>query len=361
MNAPTQGHEVRDGMRFPWPQPPAAGEVQEVADGVLWLRMPLPFGLDHINLYLLRHAEGWVVVDTGLAVPRSREVWERVFVEVMDSRPVLAVICTHFHFDHSGLAAWLTERFRCPLYMTRGEYQALYVAPDGREPGWEFHDFYRRAGLDEEQIASLFPTIEGMRFDGGLPRSHRRLRDGSWLKIGGRHWQVVVGAGHSPEHACLLSKEDQLLIAGDQVLPRITSSVLVGANEPYANPLGDWLDSLRKLRALPDEALVLPAHERPFYGLHQRLYQLQKHHEHHLDTLMAELAGAMTAAEIRPLLFPRIKGPFDLLMSLGETLAHLHYLVEEGELTRELEAGVWRFRRVDPGLARPEQPGDIHI
>ncbi len=203
-----------------------------MADGVLWLRMPLPFGLDHINLYLLRHGEGWVVVDTGLAVPRSREVWEKVFVEDMGRLPVLAVVCTHFHFDHSGLAAWLTERFRCPLYMTRGEFQALYVTPDGREPGWEFHDFYRRAGLDDEQIASLLPTIEGMRFDGGLPRSYRRLRDGDWLKIGGRHWQVVLGAGHSPEHACLFSKDDPLLIAGDQVLPRITSSVLVGANEP---------------------------------------------------------------------------------------------------------------------------------
>lgn len=361
MNPSSQDHELRDGLRFPWPQPPAVGEVQEVADGVLWLRMPLPFGLDHINLYLLRHAEGWVVVDTGLAVPRSREVWERVFVEVMDSRPVVAVICTHFHFDHSGLAAWLTERFRCPLYMTRGEYQALHVVPDSREPGWEFHDFYSRAGLDEEQIASLLPTIEGMRFDGGLPRSYRRLREGTSLRIGGRHWQVVVGAGHSPEHACLMSKEDLLLIAGDQVLPRITSSVLVGPNEPYANSLGDWLASLRHLRALPDEALVLPAHERPFFGLHQRLYQLQKHHEHHLQNLKTQLQDGMTAAEIRPLLFPRIKGPFDLLMSLGETLAHLHYLVEEGELRRDLETGVWRFRHVEPGLALQEQPGDIHI
>ena len=361
MSAPSQGHEQREGLRFPWLEPPAAGEVQEVADGVLWLRMPLPFGLDHINLYLLRHGEGWVVVDTGLAVPRSREVWEKVFVEDMGGLPVLAVVCTHFHFDHSGLAAWLTERFRCPLYMTRGEFQALYVTPDGREPGWEFHDFYRRAGLDDEQIASLLPTIEGMRFDGGLPRSYRRLRDGDWLKIGGRHWQVVLGAGHSPEHACLFSKDDPLLIAGDQVLPRITSSVLVGANEPYANPLGDWLDSLRRLRALPDEALVLPAHERPFFGLHQRLYQLQKHHEHHLGTLMERLQGAMTAAEIRPLLFPRIKGPFDLLMSLGETLAHIHYLVEEGELAREFEAGVWRFRCVGTGLESTELPGDIHV
>ena len=351
MSAPSQGHEQREGLRFPWLEPPAAGEVQEVADGVLWLRMPLPFGLDHINLYLLRHGEGWVVVDTGLAVPRSREVWEKVFVEDMGRLPVLAVVCTHFHF----------ERFRCPLYMTRGEFQALYVTPDGREPGWEFHDFYRRAGLDDEQIASLLPTIEGMRFDGGLPRSYRRLRDGDWLKIGGRHWQVVLGAGHSPEHACLFSKDDPLLIAGDQVLPRITSSVLVGANEPYANPLGDWLDSLRRLRALPDEALVLPAHERPFFGLHQRLYQLQKHHEHHLDTLMERLQGAMTAAEIRPLLFPRIKGPFDLLMSLGETLAHIHYLVEEGELAREFEAGAWRFRCVGTGLESTELPGDIHV
>ena len=357
MSTPSQEHE----LRFPWPQPPAAGEVQQVAEGVYWLRMPLPFSLDHINLYLLRHGEGWVVVDTGLAVPRSREVWERVFVELMDGQPVLAVVCTHFHFDHSGLAAWLSERFRCPLYMTRGEFQALHVVPDGSEPGWEFCDFYRRAGLDDEQIATLMPTIEGMRFDGGLPRSHRRLSEGQLLKIGSRHWRVVIASGHSPEHACLLSEDDLLLISGDQVLPRITSSVLVGPTEPLANSLGDWLDSIRRLRALPDEVLVLPAHERPFYGLHQRLYQLDQHHARHLETLVEHIEGSMTAAELRPLLFPRIKGAFDLLMSLGETLAHIHYLVEKGTLARELVDGAWRFRLTSTSARTGDLPEDIHV
>ncbi|MEK0363887.1 MULTISPECIES: MBL fold metallo-hydrolase [unclassified Pseudomonas] len=357
MSAPSLEHE----LRFPWAEPPAPGEVQEVAEGVLWLRMPLPFGLDHINLYLLRHGDGWVVVDTGLGIPRSREVWERVFVEVMGGLPVLSVICTHCHFDHTGLAAWLTERFRCPLYMTRGEFQAMHVSPEGSEPGWEFHDFYHRAGLNDEEIAGLMPTIESLRFDAGHPRSYRRLREGTLLKIGTRHWRVVIGAGHSPEHACLLSEDDQLLISGDQVLPRITSSVLVGAGEPCANPLGDWLDSIHRLRAVPDEVLVLPAHERPFFGLHRRLYQLQQHHERHLAELVERIEGAMTAAELRPLLFPRIKGAFDLLMSLGETLAHIHYLVEKGTLTREQADGTWRFRRTDASSLGLDLPEDIHI
>ena len=340
-----QGHQWRDGLRYPWPQAPASGQVQEVADGVLWLRMPLPFGLDHINLYLLRDTHGWVVVDTGMNTEQTREVWGRVLDEVCAGLPVLAVVCTHFHSDHAGVAAWLSERFQCPVYMTASEFQALHVRfPADQPPGWDFLDFYRKAGVSDEHSAELFTVMSNAHFL-PVPLNHfRRLREGSRLEIGGRTWQVVTGKGHSPEHACLYAAEDGLLISGDQVLPRITSTVGVHATEPLANPLLDWLDSITHLRSLPDTVLVLPAHERPFFNLHHRLDQLDAHHQGQLALMVANCDEPRTALELMSALFPRLSGRFDELMALGETLAHANYLVANGSLERDVDRGRYRYR-----------------
>ena len=211
-----QGHQWRDGLRYPWPQAPANGQVQVVAEGVLWLRMPLPFGLDHINLYLLRHADGWVAVDTGLNSDQCRSVWEQVFVEAMAGLPLKAVICTHFHSDHTGVVGWLAERFHCPVLMTQGEFDALHHGPPtAAEPDWAFLDFYQKAGFSAERATSLLPLIQGEHFRPQLVAGFTRLRHGSELTIGGRRWQVVMGNGHSPEHACLYAAHDGLLISGD--------------------------------------------------------------------------------------------------------------------------------------------------
>ena len=354
--------EARARLSFPWETPPQPGHTLEVAPGVLWLRMPLPFALDHINLYLLRHGRGWVVVDTGLNTPQSREVWESVFEDVFDGDPVLAVIATHFHYDHSGLLGWLVDRFQCPAYMSFAEYQSLFVTPPkGDEPNWAFSQFYQRCGLAPEQVAAFRPMLDQMAYDIQAPTSFRRLRENDLLQIGTRRWRVVMGSGHSPEHVCLYSEDDQLLIAGDQILPRITSSVLVSVTEPEANPLGDWLASLRRFRQLSDAVLVLPAHERPFYGLHHRVGQLQQHHDAHLDTLTEVLkAGPQTVAELCPALFPRLRGSFDLLMAMGETLAHINFLREEGVLTRTLAGEAWRFS-LSSGGEQVLATEDIHV
>jgi len=348
VNTPQQAVAVpgEAALRFPWPSAPAPGEIQEIAEGILWLRMPLPLKLDHINLYLLRDRSGWVVVDTGINTPRAREVWERVFSEELHGEPVVAVVCTHFHYDHSGLVYWLCERFACPLYITQGEYQAMAITPpEDTGTAQEFFQFHRRAGLDEAASDAILASVQGGDFKMQRPDQYRRLREGALLHIGGRQWQVVIGAGHSPEHACLYCEADGVLLSGDQVLPRITSNVCVGVFEPDADPLRQWLDSIQRLRAIPDKVLVLPAHELPFYGLHPRLTQLQQHHERHLEVLMAAIKGQppMTAAALRPVLFPAIKGDFDLLMALGETLAHLHFLLGQRRLVRTHDGGVYHF------------------
>lgn len=357
-----QEAQLRDSLHYPWADAPSPGHTREVAPGVLWLRMPLPFRLDHINLYLLRHGHGWVVVDTGLNTAQSREVWERVFVETFDGAPILAVIVTHFHYDHSGLAGWLADRFQCPLYMSFGEYQSIFVKPPSPDqPSWEFDQFYRRCGLDQAQIEDFRPMLREMTHEITAPASFRRLRDDDLLRIGERRWRVVMGAGHSPEHACLYSEDDGLLLAGDQVLPRITSSVSVNVTEPEANPLGEWLASLRRFRRLPDTVLVLPAHERPFHGLHHRLNQLQQHHDVHLEALVAALTEPRTVLELRPVIFPTVRGSLDLLMATGETLAHLNFLRDEGVLTRTLEGEAWRFSRAGTAGEACPLPEEIHI
>ncbi|QCI12997.1 MBL fold metallo-hydrolase [Pseudomonas putida] len=344
---------LEGGLRYPWPQAQGSGEWREVSDGVWWLRMPLPFRLDHINLYLLRHGSGWVVVDSGMNTPQTREVWERVFAELFAGQPVLAVICTHYHSDHAGVAGWLAERYRCPIYMTASEYRSLYQAvPAGQAPGWDFSDFYAKAGYDQEAIGELYRLIQNGHFRPLHFNSYRRLREGDRLAIGDRHWRVVIGRGHSPEHACLYAEDGSVLIAGDQVLPRITPTVGVHATEPEADPLREWLASLEHLRALPDSVLVLPAHERPFYNLHARLDQLQAHHQAQLSRMLASCDEPRTALELMAVLFPKLSGRFDELMALGETLAHANYLMAEGLLVRELQQGHLRYRRSSPG-----QPG----
>lgn len=339
------GHEVRSGLRYPWREAPASGAVLEVAAGVFWLRMPLPFRLDHINLYLLRHETGWVIVDTGMNTAQTREVWDRVLIEVCDGLPVLAVVCTHFHSDHAGVAGWLAERFRCPIFMTAGEFQWLHLnAPSDARPAWAFLDFYLKAGFSREDATQMLAVIQNGSFR-PLPCSgFRRLVAGSRLRIGGRTWQVVIGNGHSPEHACLYAEDDGLLISGDQVLPRITSTVGVHATEPLANPLLDWLDSITHLRSLPDTVLVLPAHERPFFNLHHRLDQLDAHHQGQLALMLANCDEPRTALELMSALFPRLSGRFDELMALGETLAHANYLVANGSLERDEDRGRYRYR-----------------
>ncbi|MFD1699706.1 MBL fold metallo-hydrolase [Halopseudomonas phragmitis] len=357
-----QTREAQVGLRFPWDRAPDAGEVMQVAEGMLWLRMPLPFGLDHINLYLLQHEHGWVVVDTGLNTPQSHSVWEQVLSGALESKPILAVIATHCHYDHTGMLAWLSDRFQCPVYMTFGEYSSiLQPNPKDAETPWQFQQFYLRAGLEAEQVQQLLGAVSDTFFSNEAPHSYRRLRDGDILKIGRRHWRVVVGSGHSPEHACLYSEEDQMLLSGDQVLPRITSSICITVTEPEANPLGEWLASIKRFRNLPDSVLVFPAHELPFYGLHHRLQQLQQHHERHLDLLSEALETPQGVDQCRAVLFPRVRNSFDLLMAIGETQAHLNFLMEEGVLHRELhnEAWVYSLRRSDgQAFALPE---DIHV
>ena len=328
---------------------PAPGEAVEVAPGVRWLRMPLPIILDHINVWALEDGPGWTVVDTGVKVPAIVEAWEQAFAGPLQGRPATRVICTHLHPDHVGMAGWLTRRFDVRLWMTRLEYLAcrVLVADTGREAPEDGVRFYRAAGWDEEALEQYRARFGGFgRAVHALPDSYRRMSDGDVIDVGGRGWRVVVGNGHSPEHACLHQPELKVLIAGDQVLPKISSNVSVFPTEPDADPLSDWLSSLAKLkREIPDDVLVLPAHGEPFRGLHARLDALAAGHEVSLQRLETRLSEPKRAVDVFGTLFGRPIGPSLLGMATGESLAHLRCLETRGRAVRETDpAGVWWWR-----------------
>lgn len=343
----------RNGLIYPFATPPEVGEVTEVADGVVWIRMPLPFTLDHINLWGIRDGAGWAVVDTGVQTPDTVAAWQKLIRGPLGGGPVTRVIVTHMHPDHVGMAGWLTRRFQCPLYMTRLEYLTcrVLVADTGREAPHDGVEFYRRAGWDADALETYRARFGGFgRHVYQLPDSYRRLVDGEVLRIGAHDWRVLIGNGHSPEHACLVCDALGVMISGDQVLPRISSNVSVFPTEPEADPLGDWMDSLERVRReVGDEVLVLPAHNMPFRGLHARLDALARGHRVSLERLERTLAEPRRAIDTFGALFARrIEGSSGLLgMATGEALAHLNHLRHQGRIRAEADAdGVLWYRAV---------------
>jgi len=340
---------AESGPDYPWTEAPEPGRTLEVGEGVRWARMPLPAVLDHINVWLLEDGPEWTLVDTGVETPPTVEAWDRVCAETMAGRPATRVICTHMHPDHIGMAGALCRRFGAALWMTRLEYVTarMLLADTGRPAPEAGVDFYRRAGWDEAGLERYRRNFG--RFGLGvsaLPDSYRRLEDGAAVEIGGRTWRVIVGSGHSPEHACLYQPELDVLIAGDQVLPRISSNVSVFPTEPDADPLADWIASLAKLkREVPDTTLVLPSHGLPFRGLHGRLEALERGHRVSLERLERTLAEPRRAVDVFGALFARaIEGGL-LGMATGEAIAHLNHLERQGRAVRATgEDGVWHWR-----------------
>ncbi len=356
-------------LQYPFQDHPAPGTTLEVAPGVRWLTMPMGGSLNHINLYLLEDDDGWWVVDTGLSLPETAGFWQQIFENELHGRPVLGVICTHMHPDHIGQALMITEHFRCPLYMTRTEYyQARAFSAAGGpsyHSSWISQQFYQRAGMPLDYLRSLRKAWEERSSAGmampEMPAGFVRLKDGDVLTIGGRDWRVMVGSGHSPEHACLFCASLKVLLSGDQILPVITSNVSVHPTEPFANPLKDWMESHDTFLNAPADTLVLPAHNLPFHGVRERLRELIGHHEDRMLAIEEHCARTeATAKDLLPVLFARELDPLQMMMALGEAIAHLHLLMHRNRLERTLcEDGCYRYRSIDPGLGRRAHP-DSH-
>ena len=342
-NEPRAPQDLR-GLHYPFGRwVPETGAAFEVVPGVRWIRFPLPMGgLDHINLWALEDDAGWTLVDTGIALSGAKKAWEALFAGPLAGKPVTRIIVTHYHPDHIGMAGWLCKRWNVPLEIARTEYLlARTLTLDIRDtPPPEAVDFSIRAGWSDAALETMRNRGWGHfnKIVSPLPAGFKRIREGDVLTIGNRRWRIVTGRGHSPEHSCLVS-DDGLMIAGDQVLPRITSNVSVYPTEPYADPLGDWLESIEALRHIDPVTLVLPAHNEPFTGLHTRLDQLRDDHTDKLEKLLELCATPRTAVESFSTLFRKPINESDYGIATGEAVAHLHWLEERGKIRRITDAG----------------------
>lgn len=329
---------------------PAPGSLIDIAPGVRWLRMPLPFRLDHINLWLLEDDKGWTIIDSGLATDECRAIWENVFAHALDGRPIHRIILTHFHSDHTGLAGWIAKRFGAELWMTDGEWQRTQIFHNARSDDWidTVGGFFSKAGCPDDIVAATrqrWSSI-GDRVT-PLPDRTQRIGEGDTIRIGDFDWQVLIGRGHAPEHASLYCAETDTLIAGDQVLPKISPNVSVYPGNPEENPLADFLDSIVKFRGtLPDSATILPSHKLPFTGLHTRLDELSHHHDDRLGVAWDCCDDPRTVMDVTRVLFRSGLDSLQTSLAVSEALAHLNLLVSRGELDRDSRRdGVFEFQR----------------
>jgi len=329
-------------IQYPYLDTPAPGATLEVAPGVRWLSMPLPFQLDHINLWLI----GDTIVDTGIGDERTRALWKKVF-ETNHSE-IRRIILTHYHPDHAGNAAWLCKRFGAELWTTQAEYLTAHAVLSA-SAGYTTEavlDVFRKNGLDAERSAGM--AGRGNRYAELVPEfpfSYRRIIEGDRVKIGAREWRAFIGHGHAPEHLSLYCEALNVVIAGDMLLSTISTNVSVWSIDPEGDPLRLFLESIARYRELPEDVLVLPSHGKPFRGAHARVAQLEAHHQAHFRKLLDELKDdARSAGELLALLFRRPLDAHQTFFAMGEAIAHLHYLYYAGRLKRASGAdGIMRY------------------
>jgi glyoxylase-like metal-dependent hydrolase (beta-lactamase superfamily II) len=334
-------------LSYPFAALPAPGSTLEVAPGVHWLRMPLPFQLDHINLWLLEDEQGWTIVDTGIGNEETRALWQRV-LEHKGIGKVGRVILTHYHPDHAGNADWLCRRFNAELWTTQGEYLTAHAVRSGGA-GYTSEavlSVFRKNGLDDARFASM--AGRGNRYAAlvpEFPHSYRRIIDDDRLAIGRHGWRAIIGHGHAPEHLSLYCEALNAVIAGDMLLSTISTNVSVWSIDPEGDPLRLFLDSIARYRELPEDVLVLPSHGKPFRGAHARVAQLEEHHQARFAELIEALRGsARSAGELLGVLFRRPLDVHQTFFAMGEAIAHLHYLYYAGRATRSLGPdGIMRY------------------
>lgn len=341
---------AEEGIRYPFPEPPAAGAATEVAEGVFWLRLPLPMALDHVNVFALDDGDGWTLVDTGIDSSKARAIWETALAGPLAGRPVRRLIVTHYHPDHIGLAGWFQGR-GAELLTTRTSwlFARMLRLDEQRLPVAETLEFWRGAGMPAGMLAARAAERPFNFCDvvAPLPLGFTRIGEGTRLRAGGRDWVVRLGQGHAPDHATLWQEGGPLVLGGDQLLPSISANLGVYASEPLADPVGEWLASTAAFRPFASgDQLVLPGHKLPFTGLPFRLGQMIDNHTGALDRLLDYLAEPRTAADCFLPLFKREIGAAEYGLALVEAVAHLNHLLHRGLAGRRRGAeGAWMWQR----------------
>ncbi len=333
-------HLTEAELAYPFAEPPETGAVIEVAPGILWTRIPLPFRLNHVNIYLIEDGDGWAVLDTGVSNQATRDLWLALANGALAGRRLTRLIVSHFHPDHIGLAGWMCEQFGMPLLTSQTGYLGcinISLSP-GRMADKTYMEFYRRHGMDDD-VASLVATQGNgyLKMVSPLPDTFRRLVAGDVLTIGGRDFEILSGDGHAPEQLMLYLREENVFLASDQVLAKITPNVSVWAVEPEGDPLGLYLRSLNVLSdTIPRDALVLPGHQLPFVGLQRRCAELIGHH-HERCGMIADACrqSPHSVADLVPVLFHRPLDPHQMSFAFSEVHAHVNYMVGRHDLRWE--------------------------
>lgn len=338
------------GIRYPWAEPPENGTAVEVAEGILWIRMPLPMALDHVNIYALDEGDSWTLIDSGVHSKKSVRMWETLLADTLGGKPVGRVILTHHHPDHVGMAGWFKARFGAEIATTRTAFlmTRMLILDEQPEPVAEAIDFWKSAGMAPEVLEQRRAERPFNFTDicHPLPVGFTRIRQGDVIRAGGRDWDIHIGHGHAPEHLTMWSRDDNLVLSGDQILPSISPNIGVHPTEPEADPLGEWMESCERLQGLArEDQVVLGGHKLPFTGVPTRMRQLIDNHHGALRRLRDHLREPRTAAECFPPLFKRRIDGGTYGLALVEAVAHLNHLHQTGEVTRDRrEDGAWLWQ-----------------
>jgi glyoxylase-like metal-dependent hydrolase (beta-lactamase superfamily II) len=324
-------------LQFPFPEPPEGGEMFEINENLRWIRMALPFALNHINLWLIRDTKGWTAVDSGIANDATRHCWNNILGHPDLHDGLNKVVITHYHPDHMGNASWLSKKMDAPVWISKQEFEtgkSVHRASEGYDPG-SVSRFFQLNGLPKDQAdlaaqkGAHYPQLVDE-----LPENPNTLKDKQTLDMGHAIWETMEGTGHSPEHMALFNASNKVLISGDMLLPKITTNVAVYPSHPASNPLAAFLQSIERFLSIPDSTLVLPSHGLPFYGISARVTQLKAHHEYRLARVAELCDTPKSAFEVLPALFDRELDAYQTFFAMGEAVAHLHYLWSAGELAR---------------------------
>ncbi len=342
---------VAGQIRYPWEKPPKHGETIQVAEGLYWIRLPLPLKLDHVNVYALDDGDGWTIIDTGMGSRETKGIWGDLLSGPLSGKPVKRVVLTHHHPDHVGLAGWFQNDHGAELWTTRTAYlMARMLTLDVQEtPPPEILTFWQRAGMDPKILAKrasdkVFNFADTV---SPIALGYKRIMQDDVLSMGGRDWTVHIGNGHAPEHATFWSQSDNLVIAGDQIISSISPNLGVYATEPEADPVGEWLETCERLYQIANSKhVVFSGHKLPFSGLPFRLKQLIGNHHSTLKRLLKFLDSPQSAAECFQPLFKRCIGEGEYGLALIESIGHLNHLFRVKKVFRTLDPdGAYRFKR----------------
>lgn len=302
----------------------------QIGNGLHTFRLPLPLTLDHLNVYLLEGKDGWSIIDTGLNYPAAQKIWERSLTSLgIDFTEIRNVVVTHFHIDHVGLAGWIQEKSGCRVFMSAQEleymdkFQDIYVDND-----YELRQFLFQHGFNKEQVLglrNLFARVEKIIKPEPVVDI---LEDCDFIELGDRLWQVLITPGHASGHICLYDSQEEILLAGDQLLPSITSNISI-LPSCSINPLEEYLESLKRLKKL-DIKLALPAHGDLFADVKNRIDQLFSHHSERLQIILDSVGEGKNAGQITDLVFGEEMDLLQRFLAVGETLAHLQLLIRYG-------------------------------